>query len=250
MRANPRNLLLLGGVTAFLVPVAFSQESKDLAPRPYRGVEEHVDGVFVTPVSGAPFTAVVEIESTLSLQDGTTVVKKTINNVARDSTGRIYNERRRMMPSSFTGTPPLLRFHIYDPSTRQNTFLDPFTRLAHQSILTAPDSTSGPIKSVPGIEVEDLGTNVMENLLVQGRRISKTISPKSSGTSKEIVVTDEYWYSEDLQLNMLVVHKDPRTGQQTVTITKLNREEPAETVFQIPSGYRLVDENPEPQQAR
>jgi hypothetical protein len=249
MRTIPLKLLLVAGVTAFLIPAVFPQESKDLAPRPYRGVEQQVDGVFVTPVSGAPFSAVVEIESTLSLQDGTTVAKKTINNIARDSSGRIYNERRRMMPSSFTGTPQLLRFHIYDPSTRQNTFLDPFTHLAHQSIFTGPDSTSGPVKGVPGIEVEDLGTNVMENILVQGKRMSRTISAKSSGTSKDIVVTDEYWYSEDLRLNMLVVHNDPRTGQQKVAITKLNRDEPAETVFQIPPRYRVVDENPEPQQA-
>lgn len=248
MRTIPRMLVLLAGVTAFLIPLSSSQESKDLAPRPYRGVEQHVDGVFVTPIPGAPFTAIAEIESTLSLQNGTIVVKKTINNIARDSAGRIYNERRRMMPSSFTGTPQLLRFHIYDPSTRQNTFLDPFTHLAHQSIFTGPDSTLDPVKGVPGIEVEDLGTNVMENLLTQGKRMSRTISAKSSGTGKEIVVTDEYWYSDDLRLNMLVVHDDPRTGQQRVAITKLNREEPPETVFQVPAGYRVVDENPEPEQ--
>jgi len=93
---------------------------------------------------------------------------------------------------------------------------------------------------------EDLGTQSMENVSVHGARRSTTVPAAASGTGKPVVVTDETWYSEELHLNMLVKHDDPRTGQQTVTVTHVDRNEPNPTVFQIPAGYKVVDETPEP----
>jgi len=58
---------------------------------------------------------------------------------------------------------------------------------------------------------------MMENVEVHGTRKSRTIPAEFSGTGQPIVITDEYWYSADLHLNMLVKHNDPRTGEQTVT---------------------------------
>jgi hypothetical protein len=43
---------------------------------------------------------------------------------------------------------------------------------------------------------------------------------------------------------MLVKHDDPRTGQQTVTITKVDRSEPPAETFEIPGDYRIVDDTP------
>jgi hypothetical protein len=93
-----------------------------------------MEGVFVTPVPDAPLTAVAELQSTQLLADGSSETKKSVNHIARDSQGRIYNERREMVPESFAGTPPLVSFHIYDPTTKLNTFLDPYTHIAHQSV--------------------------------------------------------------------------------------------------------------------
>lgn len=59
-----------------------------------------------------------------------------------------------------------------------------------------------------------------------------------------MVVTDEIWYSDELHLNMLVKHDDPRTGQQTVTVTHVDRNEPNPAMFQIPADYKVVDETP------
>ncbi len=238
----------LVGLIALAAPFAFAQETTTSVPPPYRGVSEHVDGVFVTPIANVPFSAIAELESVQVLPDESSAEKKTFNNIARDSAGRIYNERRRLVPPSFTGTPQLTRFHIYDPETRLNTFLDPATHLAHQSVFAKPvaaqmlaSTAQATSRSVQG---EDLGSDVMENIAVHGTRTSRTISAQSSGTGKPVVIIDEYWYSDELHLNMLVKHDDPRTGQQTVTVTHVTRAEPSETLFQIPSGYRVVDETP------
>jgi hypothetical protein len=232
-------------------PLAWSQEDSPVKPPPYRGVSEHVEGIFVTPVPGVPLSAVIEVKSTKVLADGTNDVKKTSENIARDSQGRIYNERRELVSPSFSGKPQLLSFHIFDPTSRLNTFLDPNTHLARQS--TFPQRPSVPeaipdskvVARNPLLQEQDLGTEIMENVVVRGTRKSRTVPARASGTGKEIVVTDEYWYSDELHLNMLVKHDDPRTGQQTVTVTRVDRGEPDQAMFEIPAGYRVVDETPE-----
>jgi hypothetical protein len=66
----------------------------------------------------------------------------------------------------------------------------------------------------------------MENVSVHGARRSTTVPAAASGTGKPVVVTDESWYSEELHLNLLIKHDDPRSGQQTVMVTHVDRNEP------------------------
>jgi len=87
----------------------------------------------------------------------------------------------------------------------------------------------------------------MENVLAHGIRVTRTVPAAASGTGKPVIVTDEYWYSDELHLNMLVKHDDPRTGLQTVSVTRLSRAEPDEAMFKVPTGFKIVDETPEPQ---
>jgi hypothetical protein len=226
-----------------LSPTTFCQETASTPP-PYRGVEQHIAGVFVTPVPNVPFTATVEVESSQALPDGSTEQKKTFNNIARDSAGRIYNERRTLVPASFDGSPRVVSMHLYDPQNRMSTFMDPSTHIARESVLPKPEVDPARQVANSSAQGEDLGSDTMENVEVHGTRKSKTIPAQFSGTGQSIVVTDEYWYSDDLHLNMLVKHNDPRTGEQTVTVTHVNRAEPDQAMFQVPSGYKIVDETP------
>jgi hypothetical protein len=203
-------------------------------------------------VPNVPLTAVAELETTQILLDGSTETKKTTNNIARDSQGRIYNERRDLVPESFNGTPQLISIHIYDPGTKLNTLLDPYTHIARQSVkletaaamATAQSSAIANIPNRPGYQQQDLGTESMENVVVHGVRKMRTIPAASTGTGTPVIITDEYWYSDELHLNMLVKHEDPRTGQQTVTISHVDRSEPPRATFEIPADYKIVDETP------
>ena len=60
--------------------------------------------------------------------------------------------------------------------------------------------------------------------------------PADNG-GKSVVITDEYWYSEDLRINLALKHNDPRTGGVTMTVTGINRSEPDPARFEIPAGY-------------
>jgi hypothetical protein len=234
-----------------VAPQVFSQETSEEKPPVYRGVTTHVPGVFVTPIPGSPLTAVVKVESTQVLADGSTVTKKTIEKIARDSQGRVYNERRQLMPPSFTGTPALISFHLYDPVTKLNTFLEPATHLARQSTWTGGEANMEKRGDLPNgarnplIVEEDLGTQTMEGIWVHGMRRTRTVPANTSGTGKAVLITDEYWYSEELHLNLLVKHDDPRTGQQIVEVSQVDRKEPDQAMFNVPAGYKVVDENPE-----
>src|ERR1039457_1644123 len=110
LRKGIRNIAYLSAVAGLATSLGFSQDTSGLKPPPYLGVIVRMGGVFVTPVPGVPLTAVVELESTQILADGSTNAKKTINNIARDLQGRIYNERRKWMNPAIAGTPKLALF--------------------------------------------------------------------------------------------------------------------------------------------
>jgi hypothetical protein len=206
-------------------------------------------GVFVTPIPDAPLLAVVNTQSSQILKDGTRLNQKTLSAIARDGRGRIFNERRPLIPATETATPPIITIHIYDPQTRMNTFMDPQKRVAWQSTLNRPPSAlppevgsipvAGATLASPYVKEEDLGTRKMEGVDVHGIRDTQTI-PAEANHGKEVTVVDEYWYSEELRLNMLAIHKDPRTGEETTTITQLDRREPDPAIFEIPSGYTVM----------
>ena len=41
---------------------------------------------------------------------------------------------------------------------------------------------------------------------------------------------------------VLMKHNDPRFGETTFRLTNINRREPAAEFFQLPPGYRVVDD--------
>lgn len=216
-------------------------------PRDYRGVQVRVDGIFVTPIPNAPFTAKLEIVSHERLQDGSEHVVKTSNHIARGNSGRIYNERRMLVPASYQAEPRLLSAHIYDPETRISVFLDPMTRLARQQVLPQPSNQSGKahrVPTMPGMVETDLGSQVLDGVVLRGLRKSRTLPAEMSGTGKPLVIVDEYWYSTDLGIDMIIRHEDPRTGEQMVAVTEVKRGEPDASIFQVPANYKLVDETP------
>ena len=57
------------------------------------------------------------------------------------------------------------------------------------------------------------------------------------GNSQPLVSTREFWYSPDLQVNLAITRKDPRTGTQVIRVGDLSRNEPDPALFKIPAGF-------------
>jgi hypothetical protein len=90
---------------------------------------------------------------------------------------------------------------------------------------------------------EELGTQVMEGVQVEGRRTTFTIPAGEIGNEQPIVIVSESWYSPELQLLVYSRRDDPLVGQTIYRLTKLSLSEPDASLFQIPAGYE-VDELP------
>jgi hypothetical protein len=201
--------------------------------------------IFVTPIPNVPFSGVVNVERSYVRPDGSIVIFKTIREIDRDSRGRIHNESRVFVPVSDTNTPPVVRIHLYDPQTRISTILNPRERTFWTQTVNNPPPTVPPApryasaiqQGLPQNEFtreEDLGVHEFEGLLAHGFRETQTLP----GTGEETVITDEYWYSDELRINLMIKHSDPRTGTVTLTVTQVARIEPAPSLFEIPDGYK------------
>jgi hypothetical protein len=246
----------LPATLCFLPLLAIAQVSAVPGPRmppDYRGVQTFVPGIFLTPIPNAPFTASVEIITHQKLPDGTEVVRTTTNHIARDSAGRIYNERRMMVPTTFKGESRLLSAHIFDPNNLLNIFYDPATHLARESTLRrlpTPSPNAVPVRQTShdaAYKEVELGEQSIDGTTLRGFEKQRILSAETSGTGQPVTVTDQYWYSSDLGVYLIIRHNDPRTGEQIVAVTHIDRHEPPAVQFTVPAAYKIVDETPPPQ---
>lgn len=200
---------------------------------------------FMTPVPNAPFSGVVNIERSIVGKDGSVTQFKSTREIARDTRGRIHNELRVLIPVSSSDTPALLNIHLYDPQTRISTEIDVQKRTFWTITVNHPPSTEppsirfdAPDRNAPTNEFtkqEDLGIREFEGVSARGVRQTQTVTDENNG--KEVVITDEYWYSEDLRVNLMIKHSDPRRGITTLTVAQITRTEPDPAFFEVPEGY-------------
>ncbi len=205
-------------------------------------------GIFVTPIPNAPFSGTVAVERSTPLPNSAPMVLHSSRSIARDSRGRIYNELRPLVPANVTGALPVLSVHLYDPQTRISSMLYPGQRTFSVTAVNRPPETDapGPFASPTGsalppsqfAQQQDLGARSIAGIEVHGVRETQTIPADASGSGKEVVITDDYWYSSDLRMNLQVSHDDPRVGSSSFTVTTIERTEPDPNRFEVPADYK------------
>jgi hypothetical protein len=186
------------------------------------------------------------VERSIVRRDRTVANLKTVRAIHRDTRGRIYNEYRTLLPASSSDTPQVTHVLLYDPETRISTTLFPRQHTYRSNATRRPPATTPPVFASYGPQNqftrdEDLGVQEMQGLSAHGVRHTQTIPAGTGGCDKEIVVTDEYWYSEDLRINLVLKHNDPRSGSAILTVTQISRADPDSSLFQIPDGYTRTE---------
>ncbi len=88
-------------------------------------------------------------------------------------------------------------------------------------------------------QTESLGTQVIEGVKAEGKRIASTIPAGSIGNDQPIQIVTERWYSPELQMVVMSKRSDPRVGETTFRLSNISRAEPAATLFQVPADYTL-----------
>lgn len=89
---------------------------------------------------------------------------------------------------------------------------------------------------------EDLGVQSIEGVEATGTRTITTIPAGDIGNERPIEIVYEKWYSNELQLVVMSKHSDPRFGEQTYRLTNIVRSEPDASLFELPSGYKVVSD--------
>ncbi len=205
-------------------------------------------------VTGAPYSGLAVTETQQTLADGNTINRRVQANVFRDSQGRTRREitLTGVGPLSTTGTSRTFVM-IHDPVAGTAFVLHQDTKVAEK--IRAGHGKGGP-KAGANLEgkfearmqaeiangtlkKEDLGVQTINGISAQGTRFTRTIPAGQAGNAKPIVITNERWYSPELQIVVKTVKSDPRFGVTTYTVTNVVRQEPAAALFTVPSDYAL-----------
>jgi hypothetical protein len=234
---------------------------------------------FVTPdanfervvVKDAAFSADSVTEHIQTLADGNRLTRKSVAYIARDAAGRTYREHE-MIPHGTTvmnGDVPRLII-INDPVARVNYVIETKPRTARKTQLPPPqvmeafskargdnapfsvlmptsaahrrmsegEGAAEPTKPVR----EKLASQVIEGVLAEGTRTTLTIPAGEFDNEQPLVISHDEWYSPELHMIVFMKHSDPRFGETTFTLTNINRSEPAADLFELPRGYRIVND--------
>ena len=213
------------------------------------GFEEMHPGKVVT---GAPYTAVGVTETTQTLADGTSINRKIQANIFRDGQGRVRRETTLPVIGPLVASGKSGSFvMIHDPVAGTAFILHPDTKVADQ--LPVPHhgkNTDGALHDKfearmqeeianGTVKKEDLGTQMFNGVAAQGTRYTRTIPAGQIGNDKPISIVHERWYSADLQVVVKSTRTDPRFGSTTYTLTNVQRQEPAATLFAVPADYTV-----------
>ena len=242
--------------SAFLVGTASAQ----MANLPPGGPHGHEfgpagfgRGMHGKVVTGAPYTATATDTFTQTLANGTTIQRTTTATVARDSAGRTY-EQQTINAGPLAANGPVTVTFITDPVAGYAYVLNPNTKTAIRRALHTPSNSSSASSTSTSaattrsqhaananVVQADLGTQVMNGVNVTGKHSTHTIPAGTMGNSQAIVSTGEVWTSPDLHVVVSATRTDPRTGTSVYALTNIQQQEPAATLFQVPSDYTIQD---------
>jgi hypothetical protein len=88
---------------------------------------------------------------------------------------------------------------------------------------------------------KDLGAKEIDGVKAEGKLRSYEIPAGELGNRNPIVVSDESWYSPELQVTVYSKHSDPRSGDRIYRLANLKREEPPASLFTVPAGYTVKE---------
>jgi hypothetical protein len=95
------------------------------------------------------------------------------------------------------------------------------------------------------VNTEDLGSQTMEGVVVNGVRMTHTIPAGQIGNDLPITIVTEVWTSPALKTVVYSKRSDPRLGDQTFRLTNMVRTEPNPGLFTVPADFKIVD-GPQP----
>ena len=203
-------------------------------------------------VANEPYSGVGVTTSKRTLSDGNTINEATCVKVYRDGSGRTRREEIRNS-STCSATPQTIL--IGDPVAGVEYAINTQNNTYRQFTLKAPPAgTTAPARNHPATPNQvqtSLGTEAIPgtSLSAEGTRTVTTIPAGQFGNKAAIAITSIRWYSPALQIVIQSSRTDPRSGSTTYQLSDISTAEPAESLFQLPSGLTL-QQGPSPRGRR
>jgi hypothetical protein len=204
-------------------------------------------GVSNKVVQGAPYSAQAVTQFTQTLANGDHVQRTTTASIARDSQGRTRVDRSLAAVGALSATAggQARAIMIHDPVAGVSYALNPASKTgtsiqirAHTAASETRTEHASAFKAAA--KTEDLGTQVIQGITAQGKRVTRVIAAGQEGNEKEIDIVTETWSSPDLQVVVQSKTSDPRFGETTYQLTGLSRAEPDPALFTV-SGYAIAE---------
>jgi hypothetical protein len=108
------------------VSLVGAQQAPTTAPAlPDGGVRERFVSIFIPNLANAPFTATVNAEWVRTLANGARITLVNHRLIARDSAGRVFQERRSLVPQYGKQESIVTQTEISDPVAKQETICMP-----------------------------------------------------------------------------------------------------------------------------
>lgn len=216
------------------------------------GTRETLESIVIPPKAQAPFSLLLQTEWVKTLSDGGTITVVNERRIARDSRGRIYQERWLLAPRNLKEESRMTTIQISDPNTHThyNCFMQEEPKQCVLSTFTPSTSavyrfespSTGTLPNEAGSTIHDnLGKQLVSGVETIGTKDTVIYNPGVFGNNRKVSVEREFWYSPQLGINLISKRSDPRFGTQTFTATNLILSEPDAHLFEIPTGFTVVD---------
>ena len=262
-----------------LASVVFAQETGNTTI--YSGQVMSSISTKPSPVQGAPYSATITNESVQTLVDGNRIVQTSTGTTARDSQGRTRQDTVLPAIGNLSAANAPHLVFIHDPVAQVSYVLNLTEKTAQKlpvppplpATATGENVGAGPVtanaffiqaggaariadgsmpppmaiqRAVIGsdqdqVASEDLGSQTMEGVVVNGKRTTRTIPAGQIGNDKPITIVNEVWTSPDLKTIISSKRSDPRMGEQTFQLSNIVRAEPDSSLFTVPSDFRITE---------
>jgi hypothetical protein len=224
------------------------------AHAPDGGTFTRIQSIAVLPLTNAAFSATVTTDWTRILADGSTANVKNHRTVARDSSGRIFEERRAFAPDGDTQPTRITALEYSDPNRHEFYSCNPVDKTCYLTTYARPAMSAMPAgmgglelcgcATPPGpgysVKREALGQQTIESLDATGSHEITTLPAGQFGNARSEPIVKEFWYSPRLGLNLVTKRFDPSSGSENFIVNHLSLNEPDPSLFEPPADYQVV----------
>jgi len=244
-------LLLLSGFLILANSVSLAQTPQPPAQQSQRlpdgGTRQVLISILIPSLPNAPFTATVNTEWIRQLPDGSTIILKNHRAIARDAAGRVFQERRALIPDDGKTQSGITQIEISDPVTNELYICMPHGRTCQVEVFSPPESLpyTPPAKAhaAQGSSSEsvDLGKQPVAGLETVGTRETTIIPAGTVGNNSPLLSKREFWFSPQLGVNLISKRQDPFSGTQNFEVSDITLGDPDAKLFEVPSGFKILD---------